>query len=376
MLASEKNQILNNQLREQYQTFIKYLCEVPELKTEHYLPLVYYFLLQDRIDEAIRFFSKINKDDVKKTEQYQLQYDYFAAYLDFYIGLPKLTVAREVCLKYLGYPVLSWRSLFIDIANQLAEYDGDEMIEDQNVQDSKLKQNIKNASKEEIINMELEGTKVNITYQNISEIIIYFYKVDLEILFSRNPFLSQAKDEFAFIKPNHTHIVTIKGNELTKSHYEIPPDLQKANVYIQLRSNNKTLSTTYFPTNLKAQIVENYGQVKVTDADNKPLVKVYVKCFAKSKDGNVNFYKDGYTDLRGRFDYATLNSGDISNIEKFAILIISDELGSLTKEATAPSKLGRVENNLVLKTKNAVYQQAQQMGYQNYSKTAPKFIGK
>lgn len=76
-----------------------------------------------------------------------------------------------------------------------------------------------------------------------------------------------------------------------------------------------------------------------------------MKCFAKAKDGKVSFYKDGYTDLRGRFDYATLNSNDISNIDKFAIFVMSDELGSLIKEAKAPNKLGRLETKLLVKAK-------------------------
>jgi len=59
----------------------------------------------------------------------------------------------------------------------------------------------------------------------------------------------------------------------------------------------------------------------------------------------VSFYKDGYTDLRGRFDYASLNSGDLSNIKKFAIFVMSDDLGSLIKEANAPQKLGRIDNS-------------------------------
>lgn len=42
----------------------------------------------------------------------QLQYDYFAAYLDFYIGYPNFTIARDICDKYLDYPVVSWRNLF------------------------------------------------------------------------------------------------------------------------------------------------------------------------------------------------------------------------------------------------------------------------
>jgi hypothetical protein len=52
-----------------------------------------------------------------------------------------------------------------------------------------------------------------------------------------------------------------------------------------------------------------------------------VKTFAKEKNGNVIFYKDGYTDLRGRLDYASLNPESLRNVEKFAIFVMSDELG-------------------------------------------------
>jgi len=44
------------------------------------------------------------------------------------------------------------------------------------------------------------------------------------------------------------------------------------------------------------------------DKDDKPLSRVYVKAFAKDNSSNVTFYKDGYTDLVGRFDYASLNT--------------------------------------------------------------------
>ena len=36
---------------------------------------------------------------------------------------------------------------------------------------------------------------------------------------------------------------------------------------------------------------------------------IYIKVFSKTKNKNENlFYKDGYTDIRGRFDYATTSS--------------------------------------------------------------------
>lgn len=69
----------------------------------------------------------------------------------------------------------------------------------------------------------------------------------------------------------------------------------------------------------------------------------------------MNFYKDGYTDIRGRFNYATLNSSDVSSIEKFAIFVMSDEFGSLTKEAKPPKTIGKVESNLVIRSKDNKY---------------------
>jgi len=60
----------------------------------------------------------------------QLQYDYIAAYLDFYDGFPNFPKAREIIEKYLDYPIIGWRNLFYEMANQLGEYDGEELQED------------------------------------------------------------------------------------------------------------------------------------------------------------------------------------------------------------------------------------------------------
>lgn len=97
-----------------------------------------------------------------------LQYDYFSAYLDFYIGFPNFQKAREICEKYLDYPVIQWRNLFYEVANQLAEYDGDELIkkESEDVKEKKQKNN-ENAEKEEALNLELEGSTLIISHTNI-----------------------------------------------------------------------------------------------------------------------------------------------------------------------------------------------------------------
>ena len=275
LIGDSKNRILNVQLKEQYKNFIGYLIERNTLNTEHYLGLIYYLLLQDRVEDAIRFFGKIDREEVRKSHQHELQYDYFAAYIDFYMGYPKFTVARDICQKYVTYPVLSWRSLFIEVANQLAEFDGEELLEDETTANTEKRQNRENAQKEEVVTFEINGTQLNITHQNVREITLSFYKIDLEVLFSRNPFITQSKDEFSFIQSIYTHTLTIENTkDLQKLLVEIPEKLQKYNLHIELKTENQTLSGTYFSTSLKIQIIENYGQVKVLDTNDKPLSKV------------------------------------------------------------------------------------------------------
>jgi hypothetical protein len=46
----------------------------------------------------------------------------------------------------------------------------------------------------------------------------------------------------------------------------------------------------------------------------------------------------GYTDLRGRFDYASLSTNDLENVEKFSLLVYSQERGAVVKEAAPPKR--------------------------------------
>lgn len=99
---------------------------------------------------------------------------------------------------------------------------------------------------------------------------------------------------------------------------------------------------TYFSATLKVRVVENFGELKVFINNNEggqdtPLPKTYVKVYSKKHGGAVTFFKDGYTDLRGRFDYGQLSGTSISDVERFAIFVHNEEHGSLIKEAKPPS---------------------------------------
>ncbi len=86
-------------------------------------------------------------------------------------------------------------------------------------------------------------------------------------------------------------------------------------------------------------VQENYGELKVTDRDGAMLAGVYTKVFARFKSGKTSFYKDGYTDMRGKFDYASLSGATLSSVARFALLVTHREFGSLAREADPPPSL-------------------------------------
>jgi hypothetical protein len=116
----------------------------------------------------------------------------------------------------------------------------------------------------------------------------------------------------------------------------------------------------YHANTFKLTLAENQGRLELRDpAAGKPITKAYVKVYAQLNDGGIRFLKDGYTDLRGRFDYASVNSGatavggrpqadsgidhptlrpdEAARIQKLAILVLSDTHGAAVREVDAPS---------------------------------------
>jgi 5-hydroxyisourate hydrolase-like protein (transthyretin family) len=95
----------------------------------------------------------------------------------------------------------------------------------------------------------------------------------------------------------------------------------------------------YYANTLKVQMIESYGQLVVAHAETgKPVPGAYVKVYAKMADGSVKFFKDGYTDLRGRFDYASLNTTELENAQRLAVLVLSDTFGAVVREAPPPKR--------------------------------------
>ena len=213
-----------------------------------------------------------------------------------YTGYPNFMKAREICERHLNYPVTSWRNYFVELANQLAEYDGDVVEEEQQVKDSEFSKNQKAAELEESLNFELDGKQIIVNYQNLYEIKVNFYIIDLEILFSRSPFMqgNEAKKQFQFVRPNVQVNVGLKGERGIKQQIvKVPQELVNKNLFVSISCKNNYLSTNYYSSEMKIHVFEHLGQVKVSNKANVPLSKVYCKVYSRDKSQTVSFFRDG-----------------------------------------------------------------------------------
>ena len=300
--------ILTTQLRDTYENYISYLITLEKINNYEYMRLCYYLILQQRIKEATIIYNKINKKEIigNNLTSLELQYDYLTAYLDFSNGYPKFEKARAIAKKYKNISISNWKNMFNEIEDQLNEYDGkinfDEEINKE--QEELSKKDKHKAESEEVLNMEVKDQTINIIYKNISEIKVKYYLIDIEILFSRSPFVKKTKIDFGFIKPQKIDTIKLeKNHNENKYALNIPEELKNKNFYIEVSSGKIKENEIYYSSLLKYSLIESIGEIKVMTPELKPIPKVYVKCFCETNSGQIKFYKDGFTDLRGKFDY-------------------------------------------------------------------------
>ena len=328
----KRRQIVNDRQHWQYHRLLKELSYQRQLDDNDLLAVAHHLLLQDRLEESQTTFAKVNVEKVAT----RMQYDYCQAYLDFFTDAH--AKARGIAAKYADHPVDRWRNTFAAITAQLDEAEGKGPdakpvdIEDRGQQQTAL------AATEPIFDFTVEARQINLNFQNVKSATVNFYEMDVELLFSRNPFVQKFSGQFSSIKPNLSADIKLEEVKGIKA-IPLPAALHNKNVLVEIVAAGQTKAQAYYSHSLAIQVIENYGQVKVThQASGKPVTKAYVKVYAQTGDGRVKFYKDGYTDLRGRFDYASISTNDLDQAGKFSILVLSEANGALVREATPPKQ--------------------------------------
>lgn len=324
-----RREIMNEALARQYASLLRTLVYRPRLDDLDWMSVTYYLLLQDRIEEALASFARVDGARLPA----RIQYDYMHAYLDFFTD--DHVVARGIAERYREHPVQRWRARFQDVLNQLDEAQGAAVAvsdsEDRDQRQTEL------AASEPALALAVEARRVTLGYQNLEQVEVSYYEMDVEFLFSTSPFVQQGSGSFAYIRPNRSDVLDLPQNRAEVA-FELPNEFQSSNVLVEVRGGGKSVRRPYYANQLGVQTMESYGQLKVTHAETrKALPKVYVKVFARLPDGTVRFHKDGYTDLRGRFDYVSL-SGESETPERYAVLVLSDTDGAVIREVDPPAQ--------------------------------------
>ncbi len=261
--------------------------------------------------------------------------------------------ATQIADRYKSYPVANWRDMFAQVIDHVRQRDallqGQEVTAVASIDSSLDKSDPFRADRREIeqtrqaaespaLDLNVRDGIATVEYRNLDSVVVNYYLMDIELLFSRNPFVTQTSNQLPAIKPNRTETMKLTGAAGNRQ-LTLPEEIKNRNVLIEVTAQGLSRSSVLTANSLAVTVVEPFGRVQVrSQSDRSPVEAAYVKVYAKHRDGSIRFFKDGYTDLRGQFDYATLSTSDLNTTERLAILVIDPVRGALVREAAPPTR--------------------------------------
>jgi len=345
-------EILNDRFLIQYRQLLKNLAYQPAPEPPQQLALAYYLLLQNRIEEALERFQAVERDATPM----RLQYDYLAAVFALHQG--DHATAAAVAARHLDHPVPRWRQRFQEVESQLMQRqrlrsgtelvgdvspgEGDSSGVDPEVADLAILDRQRRqgdaASRQPAVDLTVRGRELKISHRHVSELTVRFYGVDLELLFSKTPFVQDDLARMATVRPGKTERLSL-DQETGVASYRIDESLAGRTLLVEVVAGAARSTALYFGGHVDTFVSEGFGQLQARDAETEqPLAGAYVKVYAKQQDGSVIFYKDGYTDLRGRFDYVSLSANELAQVDQLAILVLDPARGASLHAVRPPTR--------------------------------------
>jgi hypothetical protein len=364
-----KLRILNAGLAAQYARFLELVAHRPAPTAEDLLAAAHYLLAQDRVTPALAVLARIAPGALAD----RMQHDYLAGYAACLAGdLPR---ARAIATRWRDHPVDRWRHRFAALAAMLDEVDEAAPVDptggaprpagqavgvptprnsaslvdptgelprpagnSASLVDprSRDQQQAELAAKQPAFDLAADRDGVVVHSQHVARLELRFFEMDVELLFSRQPFVQSDVSRFSFIEPSHREVLAPPAPE---QRVAWPAHLRGKNVVVEAVGAGMRKAKVHYANDLTTNLAHQYGQLRVQRAsDARPLGATYVKVYARNRGGAIAFYKDGYTDLRGWFDYASLSTTELDSVERFAILVCSDHAGAAILEAGPPAR--------------------------------------
>ncbi|MFC7339508.1 hypothetical protein ACFQY0_20115 [Haloferula chungangensis] len=299
--------------RQHYESYLDQLSWKAELSAEDQLHLSWFLFLQDRIEEAIARFEKVESNKLST----KLSYDYLQALTHFHRAEPNKS--REIAAKHQHLPPGPWRERFDAVLAQADEIGA--------LAQPQVEQKAITEKAEPTLEIALNPDgKLRLTHQRLNQADLKLYHVDLEMLFSKNPFLYDT-DDLPGTRPNLIRQVALEGNETV---LELPEEFRRGNVLIAADAGSTKALQILDSQAIKLEHRKVDTTLQVFDAESRtPLSACYVKVY-REQNGEPVFLKDGYTDLRGKFDYLTLTDGESPPSGDIAIFVDHPKKGSRT----------------------------------------------
>jgi hypothetical protein len=320
-----RTQILNAALDAQYRAFLDKVAHDARVSDEDRLAAAHYLFTMDRVDDGQAQLARVDRAKIGEL----MQYDLVAAYAAVCRG--DTDTARSYAQTWIDHPVDRWRRKFAAIVALLDDARAPDP--DPDSRDARMNEL---AARDPSLTVAIDGADLVIDHAHLESCQVRLYPMDLELLFSRQPFVGADTGRFAFIEPAFAQEIVLPRDGATR--FPVPDELRSANLVVEVAAGSIRATAARYAHDLAVHVAAQYGQLRVLRASSRaPLPAAYVKVYARSGRG-VAFYKDGYTDLAGRFDYATLSTDDLDRVERFAILVVADDAGATVTEASPPPR--------------------------------------
>ncbi|MCU0780915.1 MAG: hypothetical protein MUF04_07415, partial [Akkermansiaceae bacterium] len=304
--------------REHYHDFLDQLAWKPTLEADDHLTLAAFLFLQDRVEEALARFDRVDPARLPG----RLQYDYFRAVALWYREQPD--EARAVAAANLpGLPPGLWRDRFqavIDQADELAA----------------LTKHAAAGGPPPVaaapgVELAMAGpNRLLVKHRGLESLQLHLFSVDLETLFSKDPFFTDGAGAAPSIRPNETLAVPLAADR-GETLVDLPPELGRGNLLVSATGGPVKLLKVMDSAAIDLRRLPATSILQTLDAaSGLPLAKTYVKVYAQTTGGAVLFHKDGYTDPRGMFDFLAHTGVDPASVKRLAILVSHPANGART----------------------------------------------
>eukprot|EP00775_Hariotina_reticulata_P004330 gene4330-4583_t len=197
--------------------------------------------------------------------------------------------------------------------------------------------------------LKMQNGLLSVSFRGIDHMTISGYQIDTELLFTTSPFNSLTSSgtnssSSSMERAGHPPASGGGCNGLGKVAYVKPSATLTVELKAEQQQGVRIIRAAESASSEGCSTCVLDVDVLMPDlAAQSVLLEVIgggvTRTLPRDSRGDEWFYKDGYTDLTGRFDYTTLTStADMSRVTRFSLLVASAGVGAVMMQAAPPGK--------------------------------------